>query len=51
MIANHIRQAIVRWATAAMVGDGGSAVIAISSQKPIHLPRRYRHQLSSSASR
>jgi hypothetical protein len=36
MIENHIRQAIVREATAGLVGDGRSAAIAIPSQKPIH---------------
>jgi hypothetical protein len=51
MIANHIRQAVVRGTTAALVGDGWRAAIAISSQQPIRLPWRYRHQLSSCSSR
>src|SRR5258705_13913148 len=38
MIANHIRQAVVRGTTAALIGDGRSAAIAISSQQPIRLP-------------
>src|ERR1700721_1980803 len=45
MIANHIRQAVVRGTTTALVGDGRSAAIPIPSQQSIRLPWRYRHQL------
>src|ERR1700720_4648139 len=38
MIANHIRQAVVRGTTGALIGGGRSAAIAISSQQPIRLP-------------
>src|SRR5258707_14297971 len=38
MIANHIRQAVVRGTTAARIGDGRSSAVAISAQQPICLP-------------
>src|ERR1700677_571816 len=38
VISNHIRQAVVRGTTAALVGDGRRAAIAISSQQSIRLP-------------
>src|ERR1700681_3731535 len=43
MIANHIRQGVVRGTTGGLVAAGGSARIGFFSQQPIRLPWRYRH--------
>ncbi len=44
MVTNRIRQAVVRGATASLVGDRWGAAVAIPAQQPIRLPRRYIHK-------